>query len=352
MPPPPADLDAVIAAARAGRFEPVHVLLGAERFLVERAIGLLRAATLGDGPPGFNDDVFHGGAALSGQRIVAAAKTLPMMARARFVLVRDVDKLPASEQQLLAEYVAAPVDSACLVLVAEKLNGATRLAKAAKKAGAIVEALPLKGAALTRFAKDESAARGHAITPRAAEALVESVGDDLAAVDDALERLSLYVGAGAKIDVGAVEACVTRVAADSIWDLVDAVAMRDEKRALAAAGSLLDAREEPLRILSMLARQLRIVARMRDALRAGRQGRDAALEAGAPPFKARELTQAVGRFTAWHLAFAFDTLADADLALKGSKRPGELVLEEAVLALCAARPRARERVQRTLRTYR
>ena len=31
---------------------------------------------------------------------------------------------------------------------------------------------------------------------------------------------------------------------------------------------------------------------------------------------------------------------------------GELVLEEAILALCAGRPRVRERVQRTLRTYR
>ncbi len=354
MPPRGSDpeIEPVIAAAREGKFLPVHVLLGSERFLVERAIGLLKRASLGDGPPGFNDDVFHGSAALAGQKVVAAARTLPMMARARFVLVRDVDKMSAQEQQHLAEYVEAPVDTTCLVLVAEKLHGSGKLLKAAKKTKALAEAKPLKGGALARFAKDEATRRGHALSPRAAEALVESVGEDLAAIDDAIERLSLYVGAGAKIDADAVEACVSRIAADSIWALVDAVGMRDLKKALAAAGSLLDAREEPLRILAMIARQLRIVARMRDALRSGLRDREAALEAGAPPFKARELTASANRFSAPALAFAFDVLADADLDLKGSKRPGELVLEEAIVTLCTGRPRARERVQRVLRTYR
>jgi len=347
-----ASIDQVISAAREGQFGLVHVLLGTERFLIERAIRLLKMASLGDGPPGFNDDVFHGAAGLSGQKVVAAVRTLPMMAKARFVLVRSVDKMSTAEQAHLAAYCAAPVDSTCLVLVAQKLHGSSKLAKAAKKAKLVTEAKPLKGSALNRFAKQEAQRRGHALSSRAADALVESVGEDLSAIDDAIERLSLYVGGDAKIDAAAVEACVSRVAADSIWALVDAVGMRDLPRALAAAGSLLDNREPPLRILAMVARQLRIVARMRDALRSGLRGGDAAAKAGAPPFKARELTNSAKRFSATALAFAFDTLADADLALKGSKRPGELVLEEAILTLCAGRPRVRERVQRRLRSYR
>jgi len=342
----------VIDAAREGTFAPAHVLLGSERFLIERAIRLLRAAALGDGPPGFNDDVFHGSSQLSGQRVVAAARTLPMMAAARFVLVRDVDKMNTAEQAPLADYILEPHDSACLVLVGQKLHGSSKLAKAAKKAKIVAEAKPLKGPALNRFAREEAKRRGHALSSPAAEAIVESIGDDLAAIDDAIERLSLYVGPDAKIGVDAVEACVSRVAADSIWALVDAVGMRDVARALAASGSLLDNREEPLRILAMIARQLRIVARMRDALRSGKRGGDAAAEAGAPPFKARELTESAKRFSALQLAHAFDVLADADLALKGSKRPGALVLEEAILTLCVGRPRVRERVQRRLRTYR
>ena len=61
-----ADVQKLIDAAREGNFGPVQVLVGTERFLVERAITYLKRASLGDGPAGFNDDLFHGAAGLSG----------------------------------------------------------------------------------------------------------------------------------------------------------------------------------------------------------------------------------------------------------------------------------------------
>lgn len=357
MPRPPKgaalpEVTQVIAAARKGRFSPVYLLFGQERFLIERAAELLKRASLGDGPSGFNEDVFHGNASFSAQQVINAARTLPMMANARYVLARDVDQAPAQELEALAAYFASPVDSACVVLTAEKLDKRSKFVKAAMAAKVAYEAKPMKGAALRGFATEEAKRRGHVMTPRAAQALTDALGEDLAAIDDACERLSLYVGEGATIDVDAVEACVTRVATDSIWALVDAVGARDTKTALSAAGSLLSDREPPLRILAMIARQLRIVARMREGLNAKMSDKDAALAAGAPPFKARELRESARRFTMRELSAAFTTLALADLALKGSRVPPERILEEAVIALCAGRPRVRERIPRRQRTYR
>lgn len=357
MPPGPRrsstrSIDELIAQAREGKFPPACLLMGTERFLIERAVELLRRASLGDGPAGFNDDLFHGNAGFSAQRAVGAARTLPMMARARFVLVRDVDQAPPSELEALAAYLPAAVDSTCFVLTATKLDGRTKLAAAAASAGAAYEAKPLKGPALRRFAAEEAQRRGHVLTPRGAEALITALGEDLAGIDDAVERLSLYVGEGQKIDVDPVEACVTRVATDSIWALVDAVSARNTKKAVHAAGSLLADREAPLKILSMVARQLRMVARMREALARGLDDTAAAAEAGAPPFKARELKESARRFTARDLAAAFATLARTDLALKGSAVPDERVLEEAIVSLCTGRARVRERLPRRQRTYR
>lgn len=346
------DIQDVIANAREGRFGPVYVLMGPERFLIDRATELLKHAALGDGPAGFNDDLFHGNASFSAQRAINAARTLPMMANARYVLARDVDQAPPAELEALAAYVAAPVDTACVVLTATKLDKRSKLYKAASAAKAAYEAKPMKGAALRRFASDEAQRRGHALTPRAADALAEALGEDLAAIDDACERLSLYAGAGQKIDVDAVEACVTRVATDSIWALVDGVGMRNTAKALHAAGSLLADREPPLRILAMVARQLRMVARMREGLAAKLPDAEAAAAAGAPPFKARELKESARRFTMRELSAAFTTLALADLALKGSRVPPERILEEAILALCTGRSRVRERIPRRQRTYR
>ncbi|MFK7990307.1 MAG: DNA polymerase III subunit delta [Sandaracinaceae bacterium] len=347
-----ADIQDLISRARDGGYGAVHLLVGTEGFLIDRAIRLLRSASLEEGTAGFNDDVFHGASSLKGQSVVSAARTLPMMAQARFVLVRDVEKMSTAEQEPLAGYVAKPSESTCLVMTAQKVHASSKLAKAAKKSKAWVDAKALKGASLRRFATQEAKRRGQPIGPRAAEALLDAVGDDLSAIDDALERLSLYVGSGNRIEVGDVEACVSRIAADSIWALVDSVSMRNTAGALSAAGSLLADREPALRILAMVARQLRIVARMREALASGLRGSDATAQAGAPPFKAKELTESARRFTQRDLAAAFTTLADADLALKGSKRPSERVLEEAILQLCTGRYQIREPIQRRLRSYR
>lgn len=101
------DIQSLLQAARRGEWEPVVVLVGGETFLIERAVRLLRKASVGDGPRGFNDDLFHG-SGLAGAKVAAAARTLPMMARSRFVLVRGAQDAQAAELDALAGYVADP----------------------------------------------------------------------------------------------------------------------------------------------------------------------------------------------------------------------------------------------------
>jgi len=242
----------------------------------------------------------------------------------------------------LASYLDEPVGTCCLVLTAEKIDGRTRLARVAKKGGYWIDAGPLKTGELRGFAAAEAAHRGYKLEAEAAACLVDAIGNDLSAIDDALERLSLYVGGkGKPIDVDAVEACVSRVRVESIWALVDAVAVRDKRSILAAAASLLSNSEPPLKILSMIARQLRMVARMRDALQSGLSPEQAAAEAGAPPFKARSLATAARRFRNADLAAAFRVLAETDVALKSSRRPPETVLQEALVEMLRSEAGAR-----------
>ena len=177
------EIDELIREARAGRFRPVHVVTGGERFLVERAVRLLKIATVGDGPRGFNDDLYQGKGTLA-QTVVRAARTVPMMGPARFVLVRDVDEFAAAELDQLAAYVGEPSPTTCLVATAEKLDGRTRFAKAVQKSGALTEAKEVKGPALRTFALRETKDRGHALAPDAADALADAIGSDLGALDE------------------------------------------------------------------------------------------------------------------------------------------------------------------------
>ncbi|MBN1656206.1 MAG: DNA polymerase III subunit delta [Deltaproteobacteria bacterium] len=326
------DIKQLLKEANAGKFAPVHLLVGTERFFIERAVSALRLAVMGDKRDALNDESFFGKNS-SATRIVEAAKTLPMMAKMRFILVRGVESLPETQFETLATYFEKPSPSTCLVLTAEKLDGRIRLAKVAKKQGFWSDAETLKANQLGGFASAEARQRGHALEPEAARALVDAIGNDLSAIDDALERLSLFVGKGASIGLDAVEACVSRIRVESIWELVDAVGMKNQEIALRAANSLLSNGEPPLRILAMVARQLRMVARMRHALASGLSPQEAAKEAGAPTFKARDLTSAAKRFQNAELASAFRILSGTDIALKSSKRPPETILLGAITQL-------------------
>jgi len=327
-------LNDVATRASKGSLDPVYVLVGTEPLLIERVVDAVRKAVDSMGAPGFNIEVFDG-KGLDAARVISAARTLPMMADMRLVLLRHVDAMTPTEQTNLSEYLDDPSDSTCFLLTATKLDGRAKLAKAAKKKGYLIDAKPLRGRELREFIGAEATAREHRIAPQAIEALLDAVGDDLAAIDDAMERLSLFVGAGQRIDADAVTTCVTRIRVESIWSLVDAIGLKDRRKGIAAAQSLLDDREPPLRLLAMVSRQLRIVARMREALSEGLRPQDAAKRAGAPPFKAGDLTESARRFTAESLGEAFTLIAETDRALKGSKRPPDVILQDAVLALCA-----------------
>jgi DNA polymerase-3 subunit delta len=174
----------------AGAIPTVLVVAGAERFFVDRAVAALRKALIGDGPSGFNEDVFEGKTS-SAARISDAARTLPMLASHRLVLVRDVDTMAAAELDKLADYLEHPSPSACVVLLAEKLDGRTRLAKRVQKLDLLVEAAQLKLSDLRGFVHAEAQRRGLKIAPDAGAALIDAIGNDLPAIDDALERLGL-----------------------------------------------------------------------------------------------------------------------------------------------------------------
>ncbi|MEZ4253807.1 MAG: hypothetical protein R3B99_36850 [Polyangiales bacterium] len=110
------------------------------------------------------------------------------------------------------------------------------------------------------------------------------------------------------------------------------MSLRDARKASSAAASLLGDREPPLRILAMLARQLRRWRCGTPCSVASRTKKPRSWRG--PPFKARALRTAAKRFTFVDLTRAFTLLAETDLLLKGSKTPGDVVLERTVLELC------------------
>jgi DNA polymerase-3 subunit delta len=334
-----------VSQAKKGQLLPVYLVAGEERLFRDDVVSALREASLAGGVAAFNEDRFTAGE-VDVETVISAARTVPMMARRRFVLVRGAERWDAKEAESspfdrLAEYAASPVDSTCLVISASKIDGRRKLALAARKQGFVVACDPLDDRALPRWIVENCAAKGHTIERDVAELLAALAGPGLSAVDDAVERLSLYVGPGAAIDEAAIAASVARVRTEDTWALVDAVGARDLGRALRTLADAYDPRERGLPLLGALAWSIRQLARYQAAIEAGASPDEAARRAGVfQPSRARDLATKLRAVRVKDVERFLLVLAETDLALKSSRRPPDAILEDMLTRLCRAETRS------------
>ena len=333
-----------VEQARKGELLPLYLVAGEERLLRDEVVRELRAASLGGGVAAFNEDKFTAGESAV-DTILSAARTVPMMAPRRFVLVRSAERWDSAEAEgspfdRMAEYAGAPVDSTCLIIVATKIDGRRKLMTQARKQGFLVACEPLDSRSLPGWIADRFAAKGHAVDRDVAELLAALAGPDLSSVDDAVERLSLYAGPGAAVDEAAVGACVARVRTADTWALVDAVGGRDLGKALRTLADAYDPRERGLPLLGALAWSIRQLTRYQAAIESGASQDEAAKRAGVfQPYRARELAAKARAVRPREVERWMLVLAETDLALKSSRRNADSILEDMLTRLCKAETR-------------
>jgi DNA polymerase-3 subunit delta len=342
------NFDAALQQVQQGKLLPLYLITGEERFLRDELLRALRKEALAGGLPDFNEDKFTAGE-VDVERVLGAARTVPMMANKRLVLVRDIDRWDAASGSdesatastsagpldRLAQYAAEPVPTTCVVLTASKLDGRRKLTALAKKQGFLVTCDALGTREQATWVLRRAEALGHTMGRDVAEFLAEIGGPELAYLQDALERLSLYVGPGQPITEESVSACVVRVRTADTWALVDAVGARDLAKALRLLADVYDPRDRGLPLLGAVAWSMRQLLRFQLALGRGCSVEEAAKAAGVfQPFRARELGQKAHGFRPKELERWLQIVAETDLALKSSRRAPDAILEDMISKLC------------------
>jgi DNA polymerase III subunit delta len=335
-----------IEEAQSGRLRPVYLVVGEELLFRQLVLGAMRKAVLGDGGASLNEDQFVAGE-VDVKSVLGAARTLPMFGVRRLVTLRSVERWDKGESEdreskgvlhkpldQLADYVGSASDKTTLLLIADKLDNRRRLVSLAKRDGFLVVCASLPAHALPNWVRQRARERGHGLGPNAAELLAELCGADLSVLADAIERVELFVGAGKELTEAAVLECVANMQPGSVWDLVGAVGRRDAGAALAALDRVFEPGAGP-RLVGLLCWSARQLIRFGSARRAGLSPDDAAREAGAPPFKARELNDQLRQLSLARAERWLETLAQLDFDLKGGSRmPQKALLETALLGFC------------------
>lgn len=306
----------LIAAAAAGKLDPIYVITSDHPILVDRALAAVRDAAVPPAMRAWNYDVVEGKA--SAQRILNACQTLPMMGARRMVFVRDLALMAADELAGLVPYLDAPSPSTVLFMVTSKLDKRLKLYAAAGKKGFVHELTAPRRA--DAWIRAEADARGVRLDAAAVHRLADAVGADLSRLALTIDQLALYAG-GRPVTADDVDDLVADTRERSVFELTDAIGAGDAPAALAAVASLTEQRQSAIGVLAMLSRHVRQLALVHVARGEGVGPRDLAGRLGVPPFVVDKLVAQAKRYRPAALARAGELLAAADWALKGYPDP-------------------------------
>jgi len=248
----------------------------------------------------------------------------------RALLVTRCQALPEEGARELRAYVESPSpDALCVLTLISRAKSAPALAKAVQTAGGLVRQVAVRRQDMPRWVLERALARGLELSSPGATALIGTVGEDTATLDQAVEQLATAFP-GKAVGPEQVRAQFQGLGEQRVWDLCDRAFSGRLPEALVVLRSLLDQKEDPLLILGGVASRVRDLLRVQE-LPDRMPSADAARAAGLRfDWQVRRYREQARRFTPGDLAGVHARVVEADRALKGGAPP------EAVLAALVA----------------
>jgi len=236
----------------------------------------------------------------------------------RALLVTDCRSLREDAVRELTAYLAAPAPEARLILcftVSERGKPPAAVTKLVQVTGEIRE-VKVSRKDLPAWVARRARTRGVDIAPDGSQALVDVVGEDPAALEQALEQLAAAFP-GQRMTRELVSRQFRGLGDQHVWDLCDRAFGKDLAGAIRSLRVLLERRDgEGLMILGGIASRLRDLMRVRDLpdrMPAAQVAKAAGLRF---EWQGRRYREQARRFTARELAALHGRIADADRRLK------------------------------------
>lgn len=221
----------IVNDIKARKMSPVYFLMGEEPYYIDRIASYIEKNVLTEEEKGFNQTIMYG-RDVSIDEIIASAKRFPMMADYQVVIVKEAQDLFRTIHQLEA-YVNKPQQSTVLVICYKykKIDKRKKLGKALKKQGVIFESKKLYENKVAHWITRLLKGKEYTITPKAAQILVEFLGNDLGKINNELEKLLMIIPVGAQINAELIEENIGISKDFNNFELQKALGTKDIKKA-------------------------------------------------------------------------------------------------------------------------
>jgi DNA polymerase-3 subunit delta len=314
---------------------PIYCFVGNQTFLMDLVVESIREIVAAGAFADMNVNVYHGDERGAGEKALQTMGQFPMMAKQRLVILREAEKIKGKALDQIADYLLKPNDFCCLVLCYEKLKKSTKTWKRSNKNGVAIAFDKIFPRQMPYWVKRMAKASGKKISGGGVDYLVQAVGADLSKANSEIEKASLYSDTDS-ISKNDLEAVLASVKDESIFEMTDAIGQKDRLAALYLIKKMLDAGEQPLRILWQVSSHMKRLMLVRSHLISRTPANEIGRAMGVMDFIRDKLIRQAKVFSRRELRLSLVLLTKTDLELKSGRVSGRAVLEKLVLDLCAS----------------
>jgi DNA polymerase-3 subunit delta len=324
------------AALTATGHRSAYLVKGGDPSLVAQAAHALVEQLVAGGDPSMMVEEFGGPGVdqFDVGAVIDACTTPPFLVDRRVVLVREAGQVGATDAKRLVAYLADPLPTTALVLVAGGGAVNPTLSKAVAASGEVVDTSVGTGKSRSQWLADHLKGGPVRLDGAAQARLGEHLGSDMGRLAGLLDTLAAAYGPASTVTVADLEPFLGEAGALAPWDLTDAIDAGRTAPALEVLHRMLSAGEShPLVILVVLHKHYRQMLRL-DGAGVTSPEQAAALLGIKSAYPAKKALTQANRLGSARIARAVQLLAEADLDLRGTTGlSGELVVDVLVARL-------------------
>lgn len=309
---------------KTGQFKPAYLLYGEEAYLKKQYKDKLTKAMLPE-----SDTVnyaYYEGKGTNPAELIDLAETMPFFADRRLIVVENSGFFKNATPEL-ADYIKNMPETACFIFVESEVDKRGKMYKAVKDKGRAVEMGRQDEKTLLYWLAGMVKKEGKQIKESTARYLVVKTGTDMENLEKEMEKLFSYTLGQTEITVQDVDEICTTQVTNKIFDMVEAVAAKQQKQALDYYYDLLALKEPPMRILYLLARQFKLLMEVKDLSGRGYDKPQIAKTAGLHPFVAGKYIKQCRSFSKEELRSIMEEAANTEEMVKTGRLNDRMSVE-------------------------
>ncbi len=298
---------------KSGNLKQVYLLFGEESYLKKQYKNKLSRAILPE-----DDTVnyaYYEGKGIRAEELIDLAETLPFFAERRLIVVENSGFFKNASPEL-ADYMKSLPETVCFVFVENEVDKRGKMYKTVKAKGRVTELSRQDEKTLLYWIAANVKKEGKKMREADAKFLLSKVGTDMENISKELEKLFSYTLGQEEITVQDMNDICTTQITNKIFDMIEAVAAKRQKKALDYYYDLLALKEPPMRILYLLSRQFKLLLHVKDLSKKGYDRAGIARDAGLHPFVAGKYVEQCKAFRSRELRDIMEEAARTEELVK------------------------------------